>query len=92
MQLEFMEGTPADRDISDERCLGLVGNGSWNKRSARERLSQEPVPRRLVSANFENASRIRAFGLRFYPALIARFRPAMVGCFLSIFFFADHSR
>ena len=24
----------------------------------------EPVPRRLVSANFENASRIRAFGLR----------------------------
>ena len=27
-----------------------------------------------------------------YPALIARFRPAMVGCFLSIFFFADHSQ
>ena len=26
----------------------------------------EPVPRRLVSANFGNASRIRAFGLRSY--------------------------
>ena len=26
------------------------------------------------------------------PALIAHFRPAMVGCFQPIFFFADHSR
>ena len=26
------------------------------------------------------------------PALIARFRPAVVGCFWPIFFFADHSR
>ena len=25
------------------------------------------------------------------PALIARFRPAMVGCFQPIFFFADHN-
>ena len=26
------------------------------------------------------------------PALIARFRPAKVGCFWPIFFFADHNR
>ena len=26
------------------------------------------------------------------PALIARFRPAMLGCFWPVFFFADHNR
>ena len=36
------------------------------RKSVRERLFTEPVPRRLVSANFENAYRIRAFGFRSY--------------------------
>ena len=26
-----------------------------------------------------------------YPVLIARFKPAMVGCFWPFFFFADHT-
>ena len=44
----------------------LGGTDALGEGSAGDLPITEPVPRRLVSANFENASRIRAFWLRSY--------------------------
>ena len=44
------------------RARKLDGTDTLGESSARARPIAEPVPRRLVSANFENASRIPTFG------------------------------
>ena len=91
------------KSVLEEELVGL--RASWTERMVCRRgllgwsPIAEPVPRRLVSASFENASRIRDFGsVRIFghdgprgngscapqkvdPALIARFRLAMFGCF-----------
>ena len=51
-----------DQTVIGVRARKLDGTDALRESSARDRPIAEPVPRRLVSANFENASRIPTFG------------------------------
>ena len=56
-------------------------------------FGHECVQRRLACSVGESPTRVKVSTCapqKVYPALIARFRLAMAGCFWPIFFFADH--